>query len=154
MIYQRSLIHSPFSIIDKIHNLDFILLFSILLLGVISIFAQFSSSGGNFDYYSKSHAIRFGVFFILFLAISVTPIRFWHSTSFLIFFILLLLLLFIKFYGIQSQGSRRWVNLFVINLQPSELMKIGIILFPIERGEWITNLLYIIIHSCLIYLDS
>ena len=129
MIYKRSYIHSPFSVKDKIYNLDFTLLFSILLLGIISIFTQFSSSGGNFDYYSKSHALRFGVFFILFLSISLTSIRFWHSSSLIIFFILLLLLLFVKFYGIQSQGSRRWVNLFVINLQPSELMKIGIILF-------------------------
>ena len=129
MLYNRSSFHSPFSIKDKIFNLDLILLFSILLLGIISIFAQFSSSGGTFDYYSKSHAIRFGVFFILFLAVSFTQIRFWHSTSFLIFMLLVLLLLIVKFYGIQSQGSRRWVNLFVINLQPSELMKIGIILF-------------------------
>ena len=97
MIYQRSLIHSPFSIIEKIYNLDFTLLFSILLLGVISIFAQFSSSGGNFDYFSKSHAIRFGIFFILFLAVAFTQIRFWHSASFLIFLILLLLLLYVKF---------------------------------------------------------
>jgi rod shape determining protein RodA len=111
------------------YHLDFTLLFSILLLGVISIFAQFSSSGGNFDYYSKSHALRFGVFFILFLVVSFTQISFWHSSSFLLFFFLLLLLLYVKFYGIQSQGSRRWVNLFLINLQPSELMKIGIILF-------------------------
>ena len=129
MLYSRSHIHSPFSIKDKVYSLDFTLFFSILLLGIISIFAQFSSSGGVFDYYSKSHAIRFCVFFILFLIVSFTPIRFWHSTSFIIFTSLLLLLVFVKFYGIQSQGSRRWVNLFVINLQPSELMKIGIILF-------------------------
>ncbi len=129
MLYSRNSLHSPFSIREKLSSLDFTLLFSILLLGVISIFAQFSSSGGNFDYFSKSHAIRFGVFFILFLAVAFTQIRFWHSASFLIFVILLLLLLYVKFYGIQSQGSRRWVNLFVINLQPSELMKIGIILF-------------------------
>jgi rod shape determining protein RodA len=129
MIYSRYSIHSPFSIRDKLFNLDFVFLFSILLLGVISIFAQFSSSGGNFDYYSKSHAIRFCLFFLLFLIVSFTPIRFWHNSSFLIFLILLALLIFVKFYGIQSQGSRRWVNLFVINLQPSELMKIGIILF-------------------------
>jgi len=129
MIYNGSTIHSPFSIRSKIFGLDLSLLFSILLLGIISIFAQFSSSGGVFDYYSKSHAIRFCVFFILFLIVSFTPIRFWHSTSFIIFTSLLLLLVFVKFYGIQSQGSRRWVNLFVINLQPSELMKIGIILF-------------------------
>ena len=129
MQYNRNTLHSPFSIIGKIFALDLILLFSILLLGILSIFAQFSSSGGTFDYYSKSHTLRFGVFFILFLVVSFTQIRFWHSSSFLIFFILLLLLLFVKFFGIQSQGSRRWVNLFVINLQPSELMKIGIILF-------------------------
>jgi len=100
-----------------------------MLLGVISIFAQFSSSGGSFDYYSKSHALRFVIFFILFLVVSFTPISFWHSTSFFIFFILVILLLFVKFYGVQSQGSRRWVNLYIINLQPSELMKIGVILF-------------------------
>ncbi|MDB9796025.1 rod shape-determining protein RodA [Pelagibacteraceae bacterium] len=129
MLYKSYSLHSPFSIKEKLFNLDFTFFFSILLLGVISIFAQFSSSGGMFDYYSKSHAIRFGVFFILFLIISFTPIRFWFSSSFFIFFILLALLIFVKFYGIQSQGSRRWVNFYIINLQPSELMKIGVILF-------------------------
>ena len=129
MLYSRASLHSPFSIRDKASSLDFVLLFSILLLGIISIFAQYSSSGGTFDYHSKSHAIRFCFFFILFLIISLTPIRFWHSSSFLIFSTLLILLIYVKFYGIQSQGSRRWVNLYVINLQPSELMKIGIILF-------------------------
>ena len=129
MLYNRQSLHSPFSIRDKISDLDYTLLFSILLLGIVSIFAQFSSSGGIFDYYSKSHAIRFGIFFVLFLVISFTPINFWYSSSLLLFLSLICLLLFVKFYGVQSQGSRRWVNLFVINLQPSELMKIGIILF-------------------------
>jgi rod shape determining protein RodA len=129
MLYNRHTLHTPFSIKDKLFNLDFTLFFSVLLLGVISIFAQFSSSGGTFDYYSKSHALRFFVFFVLFLAVSFTSIKFWYGTSFLFFLFLVLLLLFVKFYGVQSQGSRRWVNLFVINLQPSELMKIGIILF-------------------------
>ena len=129
MLNKRYSLYSPFSTKDKLFSLDFTLFFSILLLGIISVFAQFSSSGGTFDYFSKSHAIRFAIFFILFLIVSFTPIRFWHSTSFLIFMLLVLLLLIVKFYGIQSQGSRRWVNFYVINLQPSELMKIGIILF-------------------------
>jgi|TARA_B110000261_G_scaffold158368_1_gene194632 rod shape determining protein RodA len=128
-MYNRTSIHSPLSISDKISSLDFTLLISILLLGIISIFAQFSSSGGTFDYYSKSHAIRFAFFFILFLTVSFTPIRFWHSSSFIFFLFLLSLLIFVKFYGIQSQGSRRWVKIFVINIQPSELMKVGVILF-------------------------
>ena len=129
MLYSRRSLHSSFSIREKFFLLDYTLLLAILLLGFISILAQFSSSGGTFDYFSKSHTIRFGFFFILFLAVSFTPIKFWHSSSFFIFLFLLLLLLIVKFYGIQSQGSKRWVNLYLINLQPSEIMKVAIILF-------------------------
>jgi len=129
MLYQRTLIHTPFTIKDKIFDLDFMLLLSILILGIISMFAQYSSSGGQFDYHAKSHAIRFCIFFILFLAVSFVNIRFWNDYSLLIFIFLILLLVAVKFFGVQSQGSRRWINLFVFNLQPSELMKIGIILF-------------------------
>ena len=129
MLYTRTSLHTPFAIRDKFFHLDFMLLFSILLLGVISIFAQFSSSGGEFDYFSKSHAIRFCVFFILFLAVSFVNIRFWNDYSLLIFIFLISLLIMVKLFGVQSQGSRRWINLFVFNLQPSELMKVGIILF-------------------------
>ena len=129
MLYSRQSLQSPFSIKDKFFQMDYILLLSILLLGIISIFAQFSSSGGQFDYYSKSHAIRFIIFFLFFLSISFIQIRFWNDYSILIFILLILLLIIVKFYGIQSQGSRRWINLVVFNLQPSELMKIGIILF-------------------------
>jgi len=129
MLYTSTSLHTPFSIRDKFFHLDFTLLFSILLLGIISIFAQFSSSGGEFDYFSRSHAIRFCVFFILFLGISFINIRIWNDYSLLIFILLILLLVAVKFVGVQSQGSRRWINLFVFNLQPSELMKIGIILF-------------------------
>jgi rod shape determining protein RodA len=129
MLYSRKLLHSPFAIRDKFFDLDFTLLFSILLLGIISIFAQYSSSGGQFDYHSKSHAVRFCVFFLFFLVVSFINIRFWNDYSLLIFGLLILLLVAVKFWGVQSQGSRRWINLFVFNLQPSELMKVGIILF-------------------------
>lgn len=129
MFYSRASINTPFSFKERFFSIDFTLLFSVLILGVISIFAQFSSSGGNFDYFAKSHAIRFGVFFIFFILISFINIRFWNDYSLLIYASLVILLILTKFFGVQSQGSRRWLNLFVFNLQPSEIMKIGIILF-------------------------
>jgi len=129
MLYTRSSFHSPFDLREKLFDLDFPLLISILILGIISMFAQYSSSGGQLDYHSKSHAIRFFVFFLFFLAVSLVNIRFWNDYSLLIFILLIILLLAVKFFGVQSQGSRRWINLFVFNLQPSELMKVGIILF-------------------------
>jgi rod shape determining protein RodA len=129
MLYSRNSLHTPFAIRDKFFNLDFILFFSVLLLGIISIFAQYSSSGGEWVSHSINHAIRFIVFFIFFVLISFINISLWNRFSFLIFLIFILLLLAVKFFGLQSQGSRRWINLFVFVLQPSELMKIGIILY-------------------------
>ena len=128
MLYSRLSLHNPFSLREKFFQLDYILLFSVMFLGIISIFAQFSSSGGEFDYHSKSHAIRFFIFFLFFLMISFINIRIWSDYSLLIFIALILLLIAVKFFGVQSQGSRRWINLFVFNLQPSEIMKVGIIL--------------------------
>jgi len=129
MLFSRNTLHTPFALRDKIFHLDFTLLFSILLLGIISILAQYSSSGGQFDFHAINHAIRFIVFFLFFIIISFVDTSFWYRASFLIFISFILLLLAVKFFGIQSQGSRRWINLFVFVLQPSELMKIGIILF-------------------------
>ena len=129
MLYSRTSLHTPFAIRDKFFNLDFTLFFAILLLGIVSIFAQYSSSGGKWDSHSINHAIRFIVFFSFFVTISFVNISIWNRFSLLIFLFFILLLLAVKFFGLQSQGSRRWINLFVFVLQPSELMKIGIILF-------------------------
>ena len=118
MLYSRNSLHSPFAIKDKLFNLDFILFFSVLLLGIISIFAQYSSSGGEWQSHSINHALRFVVFFLFFVIISFINISIWNRYSILIFLGFILLLLAVKFFGLQSQGSRRWINLFVFILQP------------------------------------
>ena len=54
-------------------------------------------------------------------------IKFWHYFAYLFYFVVLLLLVWASLYGIKASGSQRWINLYFINLQPSELMKIAII---------------------------
>lgn len=129
MLYERSSLHVPFRIRDKLAQLDFILFFSVLFLGLISIFAQFSSNDGEWSSQVTNHAIRFFIFFILFMAISFINISYWNRSSLILFLIFILLLLAVHFFGIKIKGSRRWINLSIFILQPSELMKIGIILF-------------------------
>jgi len=114
---------------DKILSLDYILLFSILLLGIISFFVMYSTESGNLNYYTKSHIFRFFIFFLLFIVVSFLNIKIWHKTAFLFYFLVLLLLIGVDFFGITSSGSKRWINLFIFNLQPSELMKVAIIIF-------------------------
>ena len=128
-MFQPRSIQSSLSIREKILSLDFILVFSILILGLMSMFAMYSTDGGEFKYHTKSHIIRFCVFFTMFLILSFFQIRFWYSTSTLFYLIVLLLLLGVKYFGLTSSGSQRWLNLYFMNLQPSELMKVALILF-------------------------
>jgi len=126
---QRRSIHSSLELRDKLLSFDYILVISILVLGIISMFAMYSTDGGEFKYHTISHILRFFVFFGLFFLISLIQIRFWHDQSYLIYILFFLLLVGVKYFGLTSSGSQRWLDLYFMNLQPSELMKVGLILF-------------------------
>ena len=135
---------------DKIVSFDFILFFLILLLGVISIFAMYSTEQGNFGYYTKSHLYRFCIFFLLFAVISFFNIQFWFNTAYIYYVLVLLLLITVYYFGVTASGSKRWINLIFINLQPSELMKVSLILFLAKYyykipSENVTSIRYIFI---------
>ena len=112
---------------QKLRSFDFTLMFCILIIGIISIFAMYSTDGGDALYHTKNHILRFIIFFSLMIFMSFVNIKFWHATGYVFYIIVLLLLIGASFYGVTAQGSQRWINLYFINLQPSELMKIAII---------------------------
>ena len=128
MLQPRS-IQSSLTLKDKILSIDYVLVFSILILGIVSMFAMYSTDGGEFKYHTNSHILRFFVFFSLFFLISLIQIRFWHNQSYSIYLLFFALLLGVKYFGLTSSGSKRWLDLYFMNLQPSELMKVGVILF-------------------------
>ena len=113
---------------QKLRSLDYIMLFCILVLGIVSSFAMYSTDGGELRYHSESHIVRFIVFFIMMIFISFVNIKTWHTFGYLFYIIILGLLIWASLFGITAQGSQRWINLYFINLQPSELMKIAIII--------------------------
>ena len=112
---------------QKLRSIDLVLILCIIVIGIISIFAMYSTDGGEVLYHTKNHVLRFFVFFSLMIFLSFINIKFWHTTGYLFYIIVLLLLIAASFYGVTAQGSQRWINLYFINLQPSELMKIAII---------------------------
>ena len=128
-MFQPRSIQSSLSFKDKLFSIDYVLVFSILILGIVSMFAMYSTDGGEFKYHTESHILRFFVFFLMFFILSFVQIRFWHSTSYLIYVAFLILLIGVKYFGLTSSGSQRWLNFYFMNLQPSELMKVGLILF-------------------------
>ncbi len=117
------------SIFEKILAFDFLLLFLILCLGTISLIAMYSSERGSFSYYTQSHLYRLGIFFLLFIFVSFLKIQYWFKFAYVFYFLILILLIAVDLFGVTASGSKRWINLVFINLQPSELMKISIIIF-------------------------
>ena len=128
-MFQTRSIQSSLSFRDKLFSIDYVLVCAIFILGIVSMFAMYSTDGGEYKYHTQSHILRFFVFFAMFFILSFVSIRFWHNTSYLIYISFFILLLGVKYFGLTSSGSQRWLNFYFMNLQPSELMKIGLILF-------------------------
>tara|TARA_Y100000590_G_scaffold171169_1_gene195797 strand:+ start:48 stop:1172 length:1125 start_codon:yes stop_codon:yes gene_type:complete len=126
-MFQTRTITNQLTFFQKVKSFDFILLICIFTIGVISCYSMYSTDGGEFLYHSKSHVIRFLVFFVMMIVLSFFSIKFWHATGYLFYIIVLGFLIWASFYGVTASGSQRWINLYFINLQPSELMKIAII---------------------------
>ncbi|MDC2970361.1 rod shape-determining protein RodA [Candidatus Pelagibacter sp.] len=128
-MYQHTrLSNNSFGFFQKFRNFDYILLACILLLGFISLATMYSTDGGNILFHTKSHFVKLVVFTTMMLIFSFINIKFWFSIGYLSYLIVIALLIWTYFFGIKSSGSQRWMDLYFINLQPSELMKICIIL--------------------------
>ena len=127
-MYQHTRFNSDQSFFQKIKNLDYILLVCLILLSALSLFVMYSTDGGEILYHTKSHFTKIIVFFVMMLVISFFNIKFWHFSSYIFYSIIIFLLIWVSIYGVKVSGSQRWINLYLIVLQPSELMKIGIIL--------------------------
>ena len=127
-MFQRDRLNSELTFFQKIKEIDYILLICITLLSIISLLVMYSTDGGEILYHTKSHFSKLLVFFPLMILIAFFNIRHWHNLSYLFYFLIILLLIFVSLFGIKSSGSQRWMNLYLFVLQPSELMKIAIIL--------------------------
>ena len=127
-MFEQSSYREQISFFQKLRSFDYILLICIISIGIISIFSMYSTDGGDLLHHSKSHIIRFVVFFSMMIGLSFLNIKFWHSIGYLFYIIVLGFLVLASFYGITASGSQRWISLYFINLQPSELMKIAIII--------------------------
>ena len=128
MMFIQNSLSNQSTFLQKVKSIDYLLLFAVLTIGVISCFAMYSTDGGEINYHTKNHAIRLGLFFSIMFFISFINIKTWHSLGYLFYIIVLGLLIWASLFGITASGSQRWINLYFINLQPSELMKIAIIL--------------------------
>jgi len=122
------LINEDHRAIRKLAELPFFPVFLIFLITAIGIVMMYSASRGNWDPWASKQIVHFSIFFPLMLIISIIDIRFWYRLSYLAYFGSLGLLLAVEIYGHTAMGATRWINLGFMKFQPSDLMKLSLIL--------------------------
>ena len=156
-MYQHNRLNNNTSnIFNKFRNFDYVLLICILFLGFISLATMYSTDGGKILFHTKSHFTKLIFFTIMMIIFSLINIKFWFSIGYFCYLLVIGLLVWTYFFGITSSGSQRWIDLYFINLQPSELMKIFIILCLAKYFHRMklqnVNSLYTILTSLIIIL--
>ncbi|ALJ08972.1 MULTISPECIES: rod shape-determining protein RodA [Brevundimonas] len=113
----------------KISQLDWRLLLLICAVGGAGAMMLYSVGGGSWSPWAAKHLIRFGVCLVLMLGLSMINIRYWFALAYPIYGVALFLLALVETpLGYTALGATRWLDLGVTRIQPSEIMKIGVVL--------------------------
>lgn len=100
----------------------------VVLIASIGFALLYSAANGSFYPWAAKQMIRFGVGMAVMFAIASVDIRTWLALAYPLYAISLLLLLGVELMGFVGMGAQRWLDLYFIQLQPSEVMKIALIL--------------------------
>ena len=105
----------------------------------ISIVVLYSAGGGNWKPFALSQLLKiilgFGVFFFA----AFTNIKTWVKSAYMIYAVALIMIILVTFVGHTGMGAQRWLNLGVIHVQPSELIKIALVLALARYFAWFNS---------------
>lgn len=113
---------------QKLLSINWFLILIICSTAGLGIAVLYSLADGATDTWVQRQLIRFGIGLVVMFAIALTDIRVWLSLSYYAFFGALALLIGVELIGISGMGATRWVDIGLVTLQPSELMKIAMVL--------------------------
>lgn len=113
---------------EKLWQINWGMVLLLAMIAGIGFAVLYSAAGGRVDPWAMKHIIRFGVSLLFMLAIALVDIRIWLQLAYPVYFAVLALLAAVDVMGAIGMGAQRWLDLYVIQLQPSELMKIAMVL--------------------------
>ncbi len=112
----------------KLISINWLLVILIVMVAGVGFVMLFSAAGGNIDPWAKRQIVRFGVAFGIMIVVATINIRIWLRYAYALYFLALALLVAVEVAGHVGMGAQRWISLGFVNIQPSELMKIFLVL--------------------------
>lgn len=119
---------SEHSLLHKIHSISWGLIILITLLACIGFTALYSAAGGNFSPWAYKQMVRFVFGLGILIVVAIIDIRWWYRLTWPFYALSLFLLVIVEVMGHIGMGAQRWINLGFIQIQPSELMKIAVVM--------------------------
>jgi len=113
---------------DKLRALPWGVILVLIAIGVFGLAILYSAAGGNMSPWATNQGIRFAVLLVAMLAVAQIDIEVWIRYAYPIYGVVLTLLFVVEVFGKIGMGAQRWIDLGIIRLQPSEFMKLAIIL--------------------------
>ena len=112
---------------------------AVLLIAVagIGFLMLYSVAGGSFSPWAEPQMKRFALGFVAMFVIGMVPIWFWRNMSVLAYLAAIALLVAVEFVGAEGKGAQRWIDLGIMRLQPSELMKISMVMVLAAYYDWL-----------------
>lgn len=114
--------------IIKFMEVDWTFCLVLAMIAGVGSLMLFSIAGASWEPWADKHLLRFGVYFIIMIALAMCDLRWWFAAAYPIYGVGLVLLVAVDLVGDISLGAQRWLQLGPVRFQPSEVMKIGLVL--------------------------
>lgn len=125
----RSPLHEPKpSLWSKIWQIHWIFILLLCAISGVGFAMLYSAANGSVDPWADRQMARFAIGIGLLVVVAVTDVRVWFRYAYVIYLLAFFLLAAVEVAGTIGMGARRWIDLGVMNVQPSEVMKIAIVL--------------------------
>ncbi len=134
---------------DKFSRLHWPLIILLTMIAGAGVVTLYSVAEGNWEPWALKHGLRYVAALGLMVGIAMVPIRYWMALAYPIYFAALIALALTPLIGVVNMGARRWIEFGGLQFQPSEAMKIGLVLglaryYHGLRAEQVSHILYLI----------
>lgn len=126
--YETSFKSQSLTLKEKIQSLSFAYIMFIFILAAVGVTMLYSAANGSWHPWALNQLLRFGIGLVVMITLALVDVKYFMRYAYIFYFGVLLLLIIVEVGGHIGMGAQRWINLGFIKLQPSELMKIALVL--------------------------